>query len=273
VRKVLEYKLLEINDYTITVYDLLSIILLFTLIQLLILGTNVVMKRALSRRREADQGKRYTMMKLIRYFLYTIGIVMSLQIVGVNITAVLVGSAALLVGIGLGLQDIFKDLVSGFIILFEGVIRVGHVIELDGMVARVMGIDIRTTKVVTRDGIYIIVPNSKITSQNLINWSLEKDITRFHIDVGVAYGSDTERVQEILIECAMNHRTALNDHPIRADFMKFGDSSLEFRLYFWAHRSWEIEIDRSDLRISIDKAFRENNIKIPFPQRELHINQ
>lgn len=262
-----------IADHSISIGDVLIFVTILVLTQILVWAVKFVINKAFRKQSAEVEGKKYTLKKLMVYLIYTIGIVIGLDTIGINITILVAGSAALLVGVGLGIQHIFDDLVSGFIVLFEGVIKVGDIIELDGLVARVDQIDIRTSKVITRDGNFLIIPNSKITSQNVMNWSMETRASRFSIDVGVAYGSDTQLVKRLLLECAEKHPAVLNDQANRVDFVSFGDSSLKFKLYFWARRSWDINIHLSDVRFSIDEAFRENGIKIPFPQRELHVSK
>lgn len=254
-----------------TVSSVLMVLTIFVIIFIVTRILSAVLKKAM--KDEDNIGRRYTLMKLIRYFLYTLGIVMALQTLGVQITALLVGSAALLVGVGLGLQHVFMDIVSGFVILFEGIMKVGDIIELDGIIAKVQKIDIRTSKVITLNGNVLILPNSKITNGTVHNWSLESLESRFSIDVGVAYGSDTAKVREILLQCAKEHPQVLKHRPVRVDFIDFGESSLQFKLLFWVKRSWEIQVFLSDIRFAIDKAFRDSGVRIPFPQRDVNMFQ
>lgn len=261
---------LRVQDYHITIADVLYIIALFLLIRLVILGISFIVKKA-GERRGMDVGIRFTLMKLISYFLYTVGVVMSLEQIGVNINALLVGSAALLVGVGLGVQHIFNDIISGFVILFEGVIRVGDIVEFNGLIARVVRVDIRTSKVITREGIYLIVPNSQITSTSVTNWSHADLHSRLSVDVGVAYGSDVRLVEKLLLQAAKEHPLVVTDRKPEVIFVDFGDSALAFELRFWATRSWQMDQIKSAIRFRIDELFRENQISIPFPQRDLHI--
>ncbi|MFT5184647.1 MAG: small-conductance mechanosensitive channel [Flavobacteriales bacterium] len=269
--EIVQYKIVQYGEHSVTVFDLIQIALIFLVVQGLVIVIGKALKRAVRSSDRIDEAKRYTVLKLVKYVLYTLGLALALQSVGVNLNALLFGSAALLVGLGLGIQHIFNDMVSGLFILFEGIVKVGDVVEIEGMIARVMHIDIRTTKVVNRDGNYLIVPNSHFTSNKLHNWSMENKASRFQIEVGVAYGSDTKLVKRILTDCAQEHSGVLAEKPVRVDFIDFGESSLNFRIYFWAFRSWEIDVDLSDIRFAIDEAFRENGISIPFPQRDLHI--
>jgi small-conductance mechanosensitive channel len=187
------------------------------------------------------------------------------------VTILIASSAALFVGIGLGLQDIFKDIISSFFLLFERSVVVGDVVEMEGIVGCVQEINIRTSKIKTRNDITIIVPNSQLLRDKVINWSEENPRTRFIINVGVAYGSDTALVERLLVEAAMEHeRVHKNPKPF-VRFTDFGNSVLSFELLFWSNNIWEIEVVKSDLRFSIDQKFRESGVHIPFPQRDLHL--
>lgn len=261
---------LHIGKYHITIWDVITIAFIFLVITLVVRGISYFVRKA-GDKQNIDKGKRYTLVKLIKYFLYTLGLVMSLEQIGINVNVLIAGSAALLVGVGLGLQNIFNDVVSGFVILFEGVIRVGDIVEFDGIIARVIRIDIRTSKVVTRKGIYLIVPNSKITSNNVVNWSQNDLYSRLSVNVGVAYGSETSLVKELLVQAAMEHELVEKDRPIEVVFQDFGDSALLFELRFWATRSWVQDAIKSDIRFRIDELFRERGVQIPFPQRDVHM--
>ena len=200
-----------------------------------------------------------------------IAIAIALESIGIKLTLLIAGSAALLVGLGLGLQSVFQDFISGVVILVESTIQVNDVIEVEGFVGRVKEIGLRTSKVVTRDDIVTIIPNSKFTTERVINWSHTKRKTRFHINVGVAYGSDVELVREVLLECAAEHEEVENTPKPFVRFIDFGNSSLDFELFFWSVNNFYVENIKSDLRFLIDKKFRENKIQIPFPQRDIHI--
>ena len=150
-------------------------------------------------------------------------------------------------------------------------IKIGDVIEVGGLVARVQQIDIRTSKVMTRDGKYIIIPNSKLIGEQVVNWSHANTLTRFRIIVSVAYGSDTQLVKDILYNCALRHPDVSKNREIIVRFEDFGESGLAFHLFFWAKKTWVVETLQSEIRFDIDRQFRKNGIRIPFPQRDLHI--
>lgn len=234
-------------------------------------GFQYLVHRAFVKRGKLDTGREYTIVTIFNYVLYTISILIGLELVGVDITVLIGASAALMVGIGLGLQDTFKDIFSGFVLLLEGVFKVGDVIEFEGTVCKVLRIDLRTSMVETRDGTVIIVPNGNLVNGNIINWSLNHADTRFYISVGVAYGSDTQLVTEILEKITKAHPDVTKKDRLFVKFADFGDSALMFEVYFWTRKQWDIERIKSKLRYEIDEAFRVNKISIPFPQRDLHI--
>ena len=194
-----------------------------------------------------------------------------LEVIGVKITLLLVGSTALLVGIGLGLQNIFRDLVSGLFLLFEGSIKVGDVLEVDGVVGKVVDVNLRSTEVITRDNSMIIIPNSRFVVEKVVNWSHNNDKVRFNVQVGIAYGSDVDVVIETLKE-AMSEIKGIEISPAPSVmFRDFGDSSLQFDMIFWSKDPFRIEIIKSELRILVYRKLKERNLAIPFPQRDVHI--
>jgi small-conductance mechanosensitive channel len=258
--------------FKFSVGNIIVIVIIFFVAGFLARMLRLVLKKSLSKRDWIDKGKEFIILKLITYIVYVIAFVVAIESIGANLSSLLLASAALLVGVGLGLQHIFNDIVSGFILLFEGTFKVGDIIELNnGIVARVTRIDVRTSKVITRDGNFLIIPNSTLTREMINNWSHSSPQTRFNIKVGVAYGSDTVKVREILYDCVIRHPQVSKQENIVVRFADFGESSLKFEVFFWANQTWMIETVKSDLRFEIDKRFREENIKIPFPQRDLHI--
>lgn len=173
-------------------------------------------------------------------------------------------------GIGLGLQSTFNNFVSGIILLFEGSIKVGDILELDGDVMRIERIGLRTSKAINRDEIVIIIPNSLITSDKVINWSHQQKRTRFKIRISVAYGSDLDLVIKVLKESALEHQDIIDKSSIVARFVDFGSSSLDFELLFFSDNVFRIENVKSDIRKIIYQKFIENKITIPFPQVDMH---
>ena len=227
--------------------------------------------RKLSQRAISDPGRRTALMQIIKYLAYTIAIVFSLDAVGFNLSILLTGSAALLVGIGFGLQNTFNDFISGVIILFDASIEVGDIVQIGDLVGKIKKIGLRATTVDTREAISVIVPNSKLTQENVINWSHENDQARFKVCVGVAYGSDVNKVMNCLYQAAINRPDVLKDPEPKVRFVDFGDSALIFEVLFWTEDTFNVEFTKSDIRVAIDEAFRKQGIQIPFPQRDLHL--
>jgi len=209
--------------------------------------------------------------KLINYVIWILAIAIGLQTIGVNLTILFAGSAALLVGVGIGMQQIFNDTISGFFLLFERNLKIKDVVEVNGIIGSVKDIGIRTSRILSRDNIEMIVPNSKLVSDTVINWSYNDPKTRFFLKIGVAYGSDINQVKQNLMEIADAHHLILKKPSPIVFFNDFGESSLDFELGFWTLKSLNHRLILSDLRYAIDKKFRESKIQIPFPQRDLHI--
>lgn len=255
-----------------TIGRIANTVFLFLLISLVINFFVSFLLRGYYQRSKIDTGSQFAINRLFTYFAYLIGILLVIQAAGFNLVAIWTGAAALLVGIGIGLQQTFNDLICGIIILFERSVKVGDVVELIGhQVGTVRRIGARTSIVETRDDIIIFVPNSKLIGENVVNWSTINRTARFHVTVNVAYGSDTAVVKEILEHAAGEHPRILDTPQPFVRFLEFGDSSLNFEILFWSRDFIRVENIKSDLRFAIDSAFRARGIEIPFPQRDLWI--
>ncbi|RMG27515.1 MAG: mechanosensitive ion channel protein MscS [Bacteroidetes bacterium] len=270
LKALLEYTLLEIGEYRLSVIDVISIIFIFLFARLVLWLLHRLLNKSLAHR-ISDKGRQAAIMQIARYLVYIMAILAAFNTVGISITWLLTGSAALLVGLGLGLQNTFKDFISGVIILFDASLEVGDVVQVGELVGRVQQIGLRTTAIDTRDAISVLVPNSKFTDDNVINWSHNNELTRFQVSVGVAYGSDVDLVMKLLEEAAASHPKVSSTPPPVARFVDFGDSALLFEVLFWTTDSFRVEFTRSDIRRAIDAAFRKHHVQIPFPQRDLHI--
>lgn len=221
--------------------------------------------------RDIDSGRQYALIAFLKYIVYTITFLVCLESIGISITLLMGGAAALLVGIGLGLQQTFNDLISGIILLVEGANDVGDIIEVDGRVGQITRIGIRTSSVETRDQISVVIPNSKLASDNAVNWSHNKSPTRFAIPVGVSYKSDIRKVTEVLLNTVDTIIYVLKDPNPEVQFRDFGNSSLDFILFFYSYKYMHIERIKSEIRYAIFDAFSKHDIEIPFPQRDLWI--
>jgi small-conductance mechanosensitive channel len=270
-KEILEYSLIKTDNFNITVYNLFATILILLITRIVIGLIHKVFRKRIYSNKNIELGKSHSIYQLIKYFLWVMAIVLSLETIGIKITFLLAGSAALMVGLGLGLQQVFKDVVSGLFLLFEGNLKLNDIVELDDEVGKIKEINFRTTKLETRDNIILVIPNSKFIDNNVINWSHIQKLTRFNVQVGTAYGSDVDLINKVLIECAKNHDDISKSPKSFVRFKDFGESSLDFQLFFWTDKSFEVENIKSDLRFAIDKKFREQEIQIPFPQRDIHI--
>jgi len=224
MKKIFDYTLFEDGDYSIKIITIVKAIV-FLFIVLLLLK---LIRKAIYRIDKIDIGKRYSLYSLVRYLVIIIAIMIGLQLFGFNLSLLVASSAALLVGIGLGLQNLFSDFISGIILLVDSSVKVNDVIQLNEMVCIVQEINLRTTTVLTRDDKYIILPNSDLTRNQLINWTHSHRSSRFEVAVGVDYSSDIHQVMQILKD-AVNKQPGILKNPepfIR--FVDFGDSSLNF---------------------------------------------
>lgn len=271
MQNLFELRLLSFGKYVLSVGDILLIVLIFVLCTYLLKLLGAILDRFVESKR-IDNRNRTTIFILTKYLIWVIGIVLALDVIGIEITILLAGSAALLVGLGLGLQQIFSDIVSGIFLLLEGSVKIGDLMEVDGLIGRVLKINLRTSEILTRSGIIIIVPNHKFIVENVVNWSHNATTTRFSVTVGVSYGSDPNLVRKILLECAVSHGSINNKKPYEpiVRLIDFGDSSLDFELLFWSAEGFIIENIKSDLRFMILSKFRKNGVEIPFPQRDLN---
>ena len=190
---------------------------------------------------------------------------------GINITILLTASAALFVGLGLALQELFQDIIGGIFIIVDKSLSVGDIVEVDGKVGRVFEIKLRTTRCITRDDKVVIIPNHKFISETIYNYTQNHKTTRESVKVGVAYGSDVTLVTKILEESVMSQKGVLKSPKPFVLFEDFGDSALMFAINFYINDSFSDPRIKSAIRYKIDAKFRENNISIPFPQRDVHI--
>jgi small-conductance mechanosensitive channel len=270
LRDILNFEILSFDKYSIKVYKIATILII-------IVGTKILLwfiKKILGARykhQKFDEGTFYALFQIVKYIIWVIVFGLLLETIGVKVTILLAGSTALLVGIGLGLQQTFNDIVSGFILLSERSIKIGDILQIDGDVVKIQEIGLRTSKGLNRDDISIIIPNSLITTSKVINWSHQSKKTRFKIDVGVAYGSDVDLVSALLIESVSEHPDKFDKKLIDARLVSFGSSSLDFQLLFFSNNIFRIEKVKSDIRRIINKKFNENKIVISFPQLDVHI--
>ncbi|CAL2075931.1 mechanosensitive ion channel family protein [Tenacibaculum sp. 190524A02b] len=252
----------------------ISVKAILVLIVVLILASVLLktFKRLIVKRlQKEDKNKFDTIFSFASWFVYIVIFLVTLNSSGVNVTAIFAASAALLIGVGLALQTFFQDIISGIFIIIDQSVHVGDIIELDGKVGRVEDIKLRTTRAVTIDNKVLVIPNHKYLTSSLYNWTQNGTDTRESVSVGVAYGSDVQLVKKLLLRAAAEHPQVLKNPEPLVLFENFGDSSLDFKLIFTLNDSFKAVIPQSEIRFKIDQLFREHNISIPFPQRDVHI--
>ncbi len=269
--KITEIELAEIKKISITLYDLWFLTIVISVTALGLRG----LKRIFDSRVESlsmDAGTGAAIFQIFKYLAWITAVIVSLQTAGFDITLILAGSAALLVGLGIGIQKVFSDIASGVILLIERPLKGGDVVETtDGIIGVVQHIGLRTTTLLTREDTYVRVPNSTFINENIENYTDEIVRTRFDITVGVAYGSDVELVMKVLKACATEHPQVEQTPAPFVQFNDFGASALIFKLFFFTTENFRFEGIKSDIRIAIDREFRKNGITIPFPQQDVHI--
>lgn len=270
IREIVQYEILSFGENKLRAYTFLIIISIFLLTKLLLWLIKKTLYRK-NRSNEFDDANAYAIFQIIRYIIWIIAIGFILETIGVKVTVLVAGSAALLVGVGLGLQQTFNDIISGIILLAERSIRINDILEIDGDIIKIEEIGLRTSKGLNRDDISIIIPNSLITTNKVINWSHQNKKTRFSIKVGVAYGSDVDLVLKVLRESALEHPDISNAQFVDSRLIEFNNSSLDFLVLFYSENIFRIEKVKGEIRRIINQKLIENNITIPFPQMDLHL--
>jgi small-conductance mechanosensitive channel len=266
--------LVEVGDSTVTVLSLLKIAFWFILVFALNMLVRSLVVGRLLQRTHFDPGLRFAISKIFGYVFLTLGFYIALVVNGIDLSSLAVIAGALGVGIGFGLQNIVSNFVSGLIILAERPIVLGDRIEVAGVAGQVTKISLRSTTVVTNDNISIIVPNADLITHPITNWSYGDPKVRIRIPVGVAYGTDIEKLRRLLLEVAAEHPSVLKSPESTVFFDSFGDSSLNFELAMWTQEMARVPRRfRSDINYAIERKLRENNIEIPFPQRVVHLRQ
>lgn len=276
-RMFLEYEIIDTKNFHLSFSHIIVVIGVFYLAKLAVRLFQLIITRRLRKRKDYDAGLEYVYVQFSKYVIYIIAIMIVSKILFSNISGLLTGSLGILVGVGLGLQDVFRDFIAGIVLLVERNLMVGDIIELpdqDGqemLVAKVVAIGVRTSKIETREGNVLILPNTQLTQNRIENWSHGSLLSRFSIEVPVAYGADTELVTRLLKQAAFSHTKVSKTSEVMVRLSDFQQNNLKFELLFWADQSWQINNFRSEIRMEIDRLFREYKINMPYAQLDLHI--
>lgn len=264
--KFLEYELYASKSLSITIGTILFIV--FTL--MITRYGLTFLRKTFIKNSPADVALRLrSVFNFVNYFIYVIMFFFILNVIGLNISMFLTTSAALFVGLGFALQDIFRDIIAGIYILFDKTLNMGDVIEINGQVARVKAIHLRCTIVETRNLKDIVIPNRKLIDDIVYNWTHEDPVIRARIDVGVYIGTDVEVVKAVLLSAVEDNKDVLK-HPKPIVFIdQFGESSIRFILYYFIDNAFDNDRISSDIRFAIDRKFKLNNIALPVPVLKL----
>ncbi|WP_216901099.1 mechanosensitive ion channel family protein [Synechococcus sp. CCY 9618] len=255
-------------------YSVLDAVILVALFLVLVRGVaflKAMLRTRVLQRTGIEPGSQEAIAFIVQYGLLFLGTLVLLQLWGLDLTSLALFASVLGVGVGLGLQGIAKNLISGLIIMFERPIQVNDFVEVGDLQGTVTRVNLRSTEVVTLDRISIIVPNAEFLESRVVNWSHGSSVARLQIPVGVAYGSDCQLVRQALLEACQGYSDIIPAPPPRVFFTGFGESSLDFRLLVWINqprRQYEI---RSELNYRIEAMLRRHDLTIPFPQRDLHL--
>jgi small-conductance mechanosensitive channel len=271
IHELLTSTLFRLQETPVTLLSI--IIFIFFLIGSVLLGRfvkNALQNRILTRF-EIESGLRYTLSRITYYIIVTIGLLISFQFVGIDLSSLAVIFGLLSVGIGFGLQNITNNFISGLIVLFERPISVGDRVEVGGVEGDVLEINIRSTKIRTLNNVSIIVPNQEFVGSNVVNYSHGDPSFRLDVEVGVSYASDLDKVLKALEEVATDHPGVMRNPKPQIHFKSFGDSSWDMQLRIWIPDVKKRYIIRNEINQAIVRKFNELDIEIPFPQRDLHV--
>ncbi|MAK07625.1 MAG: mechanosensitive ion channel protein MscS [Marinoscillum sp.] len=264
--------LFKIGDSEVSIGTIVIFFASFYLLVVVSKNVRLLLLNKILARSKLKKSFRESIANGVRITMMLIGTIIIIQAVGIDLSALSLLAGALGVGIGFGFQKVTDNLISGLTILVEEPIKVGDRVEVGEVSGDIVNISLRATTIVTNDNISIIVPNSEFISSQVINWSHNNRIVRFRLPVGVSYEEDPEIIKKLLLEVADENPNVQKEPKPKVFFEKFGDSSLDFKLGIWtSSHTDKPEFIRSEINYAIFQKFRENNIKIPFPQRDVHI--
>jgi small-conductance mechanosensitive channel len=272
IQNVINYPLIELGDSHLTLNSIVKLLLVMVLVVVAERYLRRLVRKRVLAHTHLEPDLQYAMSRFVGYCFIAVGFFFAFRVVHLDLSSLAVIVGGLGIGIGFGLQNIVSNFVSGLIILAERPIALGHRVEVGGVAGQVTKISLRSTVVVTNDNITIIVPNSNFITNPVTNWSYGDPKVRLRLPIGVAYGSDVEKLRKILLAIASENPAVLKDPAPSVRFLEFGDSSLNFELAVWTiDMARSPTRFRSELYFAMERKFRENNIEVPFPQRDLHL--
>ncbi len=277
IKNILEYPIFKVGDSAVTPALLFFLIISITVLIFIAGRIKILLQNRILSKKNLDIGVRQAVSTIIKYIIIVVGLIMIIQATGIDLSflAILIGAFG--IGIGFGLQSITNNFVSGIVILFERPIKVGDRIEVtnpsgETLNGDVIDISSRATKILTNDNIAIIIPNSDLITSTVINWSYNDRRVRFNYRVPVHYKENPEVVKKVLLEVAAENEGVLKNPPPDILLENFDKGELVFILRVWTTKYIQKPgVLRSQLYYAVFKKFRQNNIEIPYPQRDLHL--
>jgi len=273
INKFLDTPLLDFADTTVTVGQVIGVVAFVVLGALFLLWSSRFLDRYLQKRVKSQDLHQMVRRAFLIVGFTVLGLV-TLDLLRIPLTAFAFISGAIAIGVGFGAQNIINNFISGWILMWERPIKIGDFLEMGELRGKVESINTRSTRIRRLDGVDVLIPNSFLLENSVINWTHKSHVVRTSVVVGVAYGSDVQQVTILLEKAADEYEGVLKEPERAVVFDAFGDSALIFELLFWANLSGErgLRTMRSDLRYRIDALFRENDITISFPQRDIHVD-
>lgn len=268
------FKITTVSNEPITVGKIVLGLSLFVIAVFIARIASRLITRKVFRRLKVDIGVQQTIETVLFYILIIFGAVFALQISDVPLTFFHVIGGAVALGVGFGSRNVLNNFISGLILLVERPVKVGDLVEIENVQGVVESVGARSTKVRTYENQHLIMPNSFFLEKAVVNWTLSDNLINSSVSLGVAYGTDTEKLKAVLIECVLANDKVIADRKPEILFTNFGDNALEFKIHFWYRVETvmdQLQIE-SELRYQLDKALRDNDIVISFPQRDVHLD-
>ena len=273
INNFLNTPLLNLSDATVTVGQVTGVVVFVVLGTLFLLWTARFLNRYLIKNVKSQDLNQVARRAYLILGFIVLGLI-TLDLLNIPLTAFAFISGAIAIGVGFGAQNIINNFISGWILMWERPIKIGDFLEIGSVQGRVQSINTRSTRILRLDGVDVLVPNSFLLENSVTNWTHKNHVVRTSVVVGVAYGSDVRIVKSLLDKAAAEDEGVLKEPKHEVVFDNFGDSALIFELLFWSDLTGDrgLRTMRSDLRFRIDALFRENDITISFPQRDIHVD-
>jgi small-conductance mechanosensitive channel len=268
IHQILDFSLIHYQKIDFKVLHLLIVVISLVISNFII---KTIQKLVTKQLPDTESQKFIGVFQFFKYFVYVLVVLVSLHVSGVNMTLFFTASAALLVGIGFAMQQLFQDVLSGILMILDQSLHVGDIIEIDGKVCKVEKVSLRSTKAVTRNNRVLIIPNHKFINEILFNWTQNSTTNRENVNVSIAYGTDINRVKSILESIPYQIEGVVKDEKILVLLEDFGASGLQFSLYFHVYNGMQSPVIQSNVRFKINEEFTKAGIVIPFPQQDIFV--